>query len=161
MKYSLTKWYGFPMGPRDSCFEMQIVTYAHCPSQAWQPIDRLKQILLIIEYLMVIIKSLMEVLTPHFHFSSPYSGDLSWTHWSSRTAQWRIAQLIAIKLDIEFMLKVLLTLSPANICSMCSTAGEQTSPREIWSEYESKGSHSGRGQQCEDMNMTVFLSILS
>lgn len=131
MKYSLTKWYGFPMGPRDSCFEMQIVTYAHCPSQAWQPIDRLKQILLIIEYLMVIIKSLMEVLTPHFHFSSPYSGDLSLTHWSSRTAQWRIAWLIAIKLDIEFMLKVLRMVSPANICSMCSSAGKETCPPEI------------------------------
>lgn len=64
MKYNLTKWYGFPMGPRDSCFEMQIVTYAHCPSQAGPPIDRLKQILLITEYLMAIIKSLMEALTP-------------------------------------------------------------------------------------------------
>lgn len=73
MKYSLTKWYGFPMGPRDGCFEMQIVTYAHCPSQDRPPIDRLKQIVLIIEYLMVIIKSLMEVLTPHFQFSSSYS----------------------------------------------------------------------------------------
>lgn len=81
MKYCLTKWYGFPMGPCDtSCFEMQIVTYAHCPSQALQPIDRLKQILLIIEYLMAIIKSLMEVLTPHFQFSSSYSGDLPLTH---------------------------------------------------------------------------------
>lgn len=67
------------MGPRDTgCFEMQIVTYAHCPSQVWPPIDRLKQILLIIEYLMEIIKSLMEVLTPHFQFS--YSGDLPLTH---------------------------------------------------------------------------------
>ena len=87
MKYSLTKWYGFPMGPRDNCFEMQIVTYAHCPSQARPPIDRLKQILLIIEYLMAIIKSLMEVLTPHFQFSSSYSGDLPLTHWSFGTAQ--------------------------------------------------------------------------
>lgn len=73
------------MGPCDtSCFEMQIATYAHCPSRASQPIDRLKQILLIIEYLMAIIKSLMEVLTPHFQFSSSYSRDLPLTRQSSR-----------------------------------------------------------------------------
>lgn len=74
------------MGPRDTCFEMQIATYAHCPSRALPPIDRLKQILLIIEYLMGIIKSLMEVLTPHFQFSSSFSGDLPLTHRSCRSA---------------------------------------------------------------------------
>jgi hypothetical protein len=69
MKYSRTKWYGLPMRPRDtSCFEMQIATYAHCPFQAQAPIDRLKQILLIIEYLMGIIKSSAEVLTPISRF---------------------------------------------------------------------------------------------
>lgn len=56
------------MGLRDSCFEMDIATFVHCPSQALPPIDRLKQILLIIEYLMAIIKSLMEALTPNFQF---------------------------------------------------------------------------------------------
>lgn len=65
MKYSHTKRYGFPQGPRDtSFFEMQIATYAHCPSEAQAPIDRLKQILLIIEYLMAIIKSSTKILTP-------------------------------------------------------------------------------------------------
>lgn len=59
-----------------AALKCKIVTYAHCPSRAQQPIDRLKQILLIIEYLMVIIKSLMEVLTTHFPFSSSYSGDI-------------------------------------------------------------------------------------
>lgn len=73
------------MGPRDSCFEMQIVTYAHCPSHALPPIDRLKQILLIIEYLMAIIKSLIEVLTPHFQFPSSYSRGLC--HGSSWIVQ--------------------------------------------------------------------------
>lgn len=74
------------MRSRDSCFEMQIATYAHCPSRASPPIDRLKQILLIIAYLMAIIKSLTEVLTPHFQFSWSLSGDLPWTQWSFRAA---------------------------------------------------------------------------
>lgn len=116
MKYSLTKWYGFPMGPRDSCFEMQIVTYAHCPSQAWPPIDRLKQILLIIEYLMGIIKSLMEALTPHFQFSSSHSRDLPLTHSSSLKSS---TQLIAIKQNIEFMLRILGGLFPVNLTCSC------------------------------------------
>lgn len=104
MKYSPTKWYGLPMGPRDTCFEMQIGTYAHCPSRARQPIDRLKQILLIIEYLMAIIKSLTEVLTPHFQFSSSYSGDRPLTRRHSPCCtQRRAVQLIAIKLGIELM----------------------------------------------------------
>lgn len=104
MKYSPTKWYGLPMGPRDTCLEMQIVTYAHCPSQARQPIDRLKQILLIIEYLMAIIKSLTEVLTHHFQFSSSYSGDRPLTRRHSPCCtQRRAVQLIAIKLGIELM----------------------------------------------------------
>lgn len=81
------------MGPRDTCFEMQIETYAHCPSRAQQPIDRLKQILLIIEYLMPIIKSLAEVLTPHFQFSSSHSGDLPLTRRGScAAARWRKAR---------------------------------------------------------------------
>lgn len=67
---------------------MQIATYAHCPSQAWPPIDCLKQILLIIEYLMEIIKSLTTALTPHFQFSSSYSRDLSLTRQRSWTVQW-------------------------------------------------------------------------
>lgn len=75
------------MGPRDSCFEMQIETYAHCPSQAWPPIDRLKKNLLIIEYLMEIIKCLAEALTPHFQFSSSHSRDLSLTRRRSWTVQ--------------------------------------------------------------------------
>lgn len=75
------------MGPRDSCFEMQMETYAHCPSQAWPPIDRLKQILLIIEYLMEIIKSLSEALTSHFQFSPSHSRDLSLTGQRSWTVQ--------------------------------------------------------------------------
>ncbi len=104
------------MGPRDSCFEMQIVTYAHCPSQAWPPIDRLKQILLIIEYLMAIIKSLMEVLTPHFQFSSSYSGDLAFDSLKLQDCSVKnSAQLIAIKLDIEFTLRILRRLFPVNL----------------------------------------------
>lgn len=47
---------------------MQIATYAQCPFQVQAPIDRLKQILLIIEYLMGIIKSSAEVLTPISRF---------------------------------------------------------------------------------------------
>lgn len=47
---------------------MQIATYAQCPFQVQAPIDRLKQILLIIEYLMEIIKSSAEVLTPISRF---------------------------------------------------------------------------------------------
>lgn len=104
MKYSPTKWYGLPMGPRDTCFEMQIVIYAHCPSQARQPIDRLKHILLIIEYLMAIIKTLTEVLTHHFQFSSSYSGDWPLTRrYSPCCAQTRSVRLIAIKHGIELM----------------------------------------------------------
>lgn len=71
MKYSGTKWYGFPMGPCDiRLFEMQILTYAHCPSAAAAPIDCLKQTLLIIEYLMAIIKSGQCISQGHFEISS-------------------------------------------------------------------------------------------
>lgn len=64
----------FQWGPRDTgCFEMQILTYAQCPSQASPPIDRLKQIPLISEYLIGIIKSLLKVLRAHFHFSGSHS----------------------------------------------------------------------------------------
>lgn len=126
MKYCLTKWYGFPMGPCDtSCFEMQIVTYAHCPSQALQPIDRLKQILLIIEYLMAIIKSLMEVLTPHFQF---FIFLLRRPAFDSLTLSGSVKnhmQLIAIKLGIEFMLRILCRLFPVNLHVL--TGGEHFS----------------------------------
>lgn len=96
------------MGPRDTCcFEMQIVTYAHCPSQAWPPIDRLKQILLIIEYLMGIIKSLMEVLTAHFQYSTfPQETCLRLTAAPACSVKKR-TQLIAIKPDVEFTLRIL------------------------------------------------------
>lgn len=117
MKYSPTKWYGFPMGPRDtSCFEMQIVTYAHCPSQAWPPIDRLKQILLIIEYLMALIKSLMEVLTPHFPLSSPHSGDRPFDSPKLQDCSVKnSAQLIATGIDIEFLFRISYRLFPVNL----------------------------------------------
>ena len=59
------------MGPCDiRLFEMQILTYAHCPSTATAPIDRLKQTLLIIEYLMTIIKSLQYISQGPFKISS-------------------------------------------------------------------------------------------
>lgn len=53
MKYSHAESYGFY---DTRYFEMQILTYAHCPSPAAAPIDRRALTLLIIEYLMVIIK---------------------------------------------------------------------------------------------------------
>lgn len=53
MKYGCAESYGFY---DTRYFEMQILTYARCPSPAAAPIDRRSLTLLIIEYLMVIIK---------------------------------------------------------------------------------------------------------
>ena len=103
------------MGPRDtSRFEMQIATYAHCPSQARPPIDWLKQILLIIEYLMAIIKSLMEVLTPHFPFSSPHSGDFDSLQLQDRSVK-NSTRRIVTELDLEYLLRILYWLFAVNL----------------------------------------------
>lgn len=66
MKYSRAESYGFY---DTRYFEMQILTYAHCPSPAAAPIDRRMLTLSIIEYLMVIIK--FEKCSTLSHFCGP------------------------------------------------------------------------------------------